>query len=473
MSVVLGLNINHADSSACIIKDGKLLFAIEEERINRVKHWAGLPIESIKCCLKYTGISTNEITDISINSNPLSNIVPKAFFFIKNYISGSKKYEIYTRIKNKLNLKKTLKENFPKDAFSKNLKIHYIDHHLSHIASAFYPSKFEKAIGLSIDGFGDFCSIAIAKCENKKISIIDKTFFPDSLGLVYEAFTQYLGFNNYGDEYKVMGLSSFGSPIYSELIEEKIFEGPKKFKLNLDFFNHTNKNFNYKFSGSPHQNQIFNEKIGNLLNLTKNNEKDFVIRQRNIASSIQKVFEKKLLQICQKIHNLDYSDNLVYAGGCALNSLANKKLFESKLFNKIYIPYAPGDAGGSIGSALQVIKSKKINIKLSNLGTPYIGPDFKNDEIGSEIDTNVELKNFKITRFESINSLNKKVAKNIFDNKIIGYFQGKMEFGPRALGNRSIIADPRNKNIRETLNLKIKRRESFRPFAPAILFEEK
>jgi carbamoyltransferase len=473
MSIVLGLNINHADSSACIIKDGQLLFAIEEERINRVKHWAGLPIESIKFCLKYTGISTNEITDISINSNPLSNIIPKAFFFLKNYISGSKKYEIYKRIKNKLNLKESLKESFPKDAFSKNLKIHYIDHHLSHIASAFYPSQFEKAIGLSIDGFGDFCSIAIAKCENKKISIIDKTFFPDSLGLVYEAFTQYLGFNNYGDEYKVMGLSSFGSPIYSELIEEKIFEGPKKFKLNLDFFNHTNKNFNYKFSGSPHQNQIFNEKIGNLLNLTKNNEKDFIIRQRNIASSIQKVFEKKLLQICQKIHNLDYSDNLVYAGGCALNSLANKKLFESNLFNKIYIPYAPGDAGGSIGSALHVIKSKNINIKLMNLHTPYIGPDFGSNEIENELNTNKELKKFNITKFKNINSLNQKVAKSIFDNKIVGYFNNKMEFGARALGNRSILANPCNPDMKEIINSKIKRRESFRPFAPAILFEEK
>lgn len=473
MSIVLGLNINHADSSACIIRDGQLLFAIEEERINRIKHWAGLPIESIKYCLRYSGISTNEITDISINSNPLSNIVPKAFFFLKNYISGSKKYEIYKRIKNKLNLKETLKQNFPKNAFSKNLKIHYIDHHLSHLASAFYPSQFKKAIGLSIDGFGDFCSIAIAKCENEKISIIDKTFFPDSLGLVYEAFTQHLGFKNYGDEYKVMGLSSFGSPIYSDLIEEKIFKGSNKFKLNLDFFNHTNKNFNYKFSGSPQQNQIFNDKIDSLFNLTEKNEKNFIIKQRNIASSIQRVFEKKLIQICEKIHNLDYSNNLVYAGGCALNSLANKKLFESKLFDQIYIPYAPGDAGGSIGSALQVIKSKNINIKLMNLHTPYIGPDFDSNEIGNELDNNKDLKKFNITEFKNINSLNQKVAKSIFDNKIVGYFNNKMEFGARALGNRSILANPCNPDMKEIINSKIKRRESFRPFAPAILFEEK
>ena len=194
-----------------------------------------------------------------------------------------------------------------------------------------------------------------------------------------------------------MGLSSFGSPIYSDLIEEKIFKGPNKFKLNLDFFNHTNKNFNYKFSGSPQQNQIFNNKIDSLFNLTEKNEKNFIIKQRNIASSIQRVFEKKLIQICEKIHNLDYSNNLVYAGGCALNSLANKKLFESKLFDQIYIPYAPGDAGGSIGSALHVIKSKNINLKLMNLQTPYIGPDFDSNEIGNELDNNKDLKKFNIT----------------------------------------------------------------------------
>ena len=265
MSIVLGLNINHADSSACIIKNGELLFAIEEERINRIKHWAGLPMESIKCCLDYTKISINEITDISINSNPLSNILPKSIYFLKNYILGTKKYEIYQRLKNKINLKTILEEKFFPLTFSKNLKIHYIDHHLSHIASAFYPSKFDRAIGLSIDGFGDFCSIAIAQCDKNKISIIDKVYFPDSLGLVYEAFTQYLGFNNYGDEYKIMGLSSYGKPIYSKIIEDNILKKSNKFKLNLEYFNHTGKNFNYKFSGSPKQNKIFNNKIENFL----------------------------------------------------------------------------------------------------------------------------------------------------------------------------------------------------------------
>ena len=296
MSIVLGLNINYADSSACIIKNGELLFAIEEERINRIKHWAGLPVKSINHCLNYSGISVNEITDISINSNPLSNILPKGIFFLKNYILGEKKYEIYQRIKKKVNLKLALEEQFSPQVFSKNLKIHYIDHHLSHIASAFYPSKFEKAIGLSIDGFGDFCSIAIAKCENNKISIIDKTYFPDSLGLIYEAFSQYLGFSNYGDEYKVMGLSSYGRPIYSKLIEKTIFKDLNNFKLNLNFFNHTDKNFNYRFSGSPKQNIILNNKIENVLNLNKKVGDEFIKTQKDIASSIQLIFENQLMK---------------------------------------------------------------------------------------------------------------------------------------------------------------------------------
>ena len=473
MSIVLGLNINHADSSACIIKNGELLFAIEEERINRIKHWAGLPIESIKYCLDYSKISINEITDISINSNPLSNIFPKSIYFLKNYISGTKKYEIYQRLKNKINLKKILEEKFSPLIFSKNLKIHFIDHHLSHIASAFYPSKFDNAIGLSIDGFGDFCSIAIAKCDNNKISIIDKTYFPDSLGLVYEAFTQYLGFSNYGDEYKVMGLSSYGKPIYSKLIESKIFKKSSNFKLNLEFFNHTGKNFNYKFSGSPKQNKIFNSKIENFLELSNTTDKNLTVMQKDIASSVQEIFEKQLMKICEKIHKLNFSNNLVYAGGCALNSLANKKLFESNLFNKIYIPYAPGDAGGSIGSALHVIKSKNKGIDLKNLRSPYIGPSYTNDEIQNEITKNKDLQNYNITKYENVDILNQKLAKYIFENKIIGYFNNRMEFGARALGNRSILANPCNPNIKEIINLKIKRRENFRPFAPAILFEEK
>ena len=352
MSIVLGLNCNHADSSACIIKNGELLFAIEEERINRIKHWAGLPCASIDACLRYTNIDLSDVTDIAVNTNPLSNLHHKMIYLVKNYLFGEKKFEIAERLKKKLTLKKDINNFFNPKSLSKKINIHYIDHHISHIASAFYPSKFKKAVGLSIDGFGDFCSISIAKCENEKIDIIKKIFFPDSLGVFYESFTQLIGFKNYGDEYKMMGLSSYGEPKYYDIILKNLFKEEKSIKLNLKYFNHTDKNYSYKFQGSPEQNNLFSHNLKNLFNIDELSIDNITDLQKDLASSVQKVFERKLFEIIKEIKNLNYSDNLVYAGGCALNSLANKKLHESNLFKNIFIPYAPGDGGGSIGAAL-------------------------------------------------------------------------------------------------------------------------
>ena len=473
MSIILGINSNHADSSACLIKDGKILFGVEEERINRVKHWAGIPIESIKEALKFTNIDANDITDISINTNPLSNINYKILYFLKNYLLGNKKYEIINRLKKKINLKKDINNNLKPNSLNPKTNIHYIDHHLSHIASAFYPSNFDDAVGLSIDGFGDFASICIAKCNKKEIKILKRYLFPHSLGVFYESFTQLIGFKNYGDEYKMMGLSSFGKPEYYELILNQVFTKKNNIKLNLDYFNFTNNNYSYKFEGKPNQNDLYNEKLEKLLSI-KNLKLDQITDvHKNIAASVQKVFETKLLEICNEIKNMNISKNLVYAGGCALNSLANKKLFDSNLFNNIFIPYAPGDGGGSIGSALIVAKKKDKDVKFSNLQTPYIGPRFSDSKIGSQIKKIKELSNFKIEHYEDKDILYEKIAKFIFENKIIGFFNEQMEFGARALGNRSILANPCNSKIQDIINSKIKRREMFRPFAPAIIGEKK
>ena len=474
MSVILGLNFNHADSSACIIKNGKLLFAIEEERINRIKHWAGIPILSIKECLKHSKIHSNEITDIAINTNPLSNIKKKTFYFIKNYLFGEKKKEITNRIKNKFKLKDDINDLLKPESLSNNVKIHYIDHHVSHIASAYYASGYKEAIGLSIDGFGDFSSLCISKCKNGKIDVIDRVFFPDSLGLFYEAFTQFIGFKKYGEEYKVMGLSSYGIPEYENLISKEIFMSEKSFKLNLKYFNHINKNFKYNFSGSPNQNKIFNSKINRILNFKKvKNRNEKLTIKKNIACSIQRIYEKKLLEIIKKLDRLNFSKNLVYAGGCALNSLGNKQIFDSNYFSKIFIPYAPGDGGGSIGAALVVSKKIENIIKFKNLNTPFVGTDYENDEIREIIKVNKKLSKYKLKFYKNKSELHTVIAENIFKNKVIGLFNGKMEFGARALGNRSIIANPCNPNIKKIINLKIKKRENFRPFAPAILFDHK
>tara|TARA_B100002051_G_C16719691_1_gene631570 strand:+ start:236 stop:1972 length:1737 start_codon:yes stop_codon:yes gene_type:complete len=473
MSVILGLNCNHADSSACIIKDGNLLFAIEEERINRVKHWAGLPCSSIEACLKYTNINLSNITDIAINTNPLSNLNHKIFYFIKNYLIGKKKFEIVDRLNKKLNLKKDINNFFYPNSFSDKIKVHYIDHHISHIASAFYPSNYKKAVGLSIDGFGDFCSVSIAKCEHDKINIVKKEFFPDSLGVFYETFTQLVGFKNYGDEYKMMGLSSYGKPKYYDKILKNLFKKEKGIKLNLKYFNHTNKNYTYKFQGRPEQSDLYSHDLKILLGIEENKVDNITDLQKDLASSVQKIFEQKLLEIITEIKNLNYSDNLVYAGGCALNSLANKKIYETKSFENVFIPYAPGDGGGSLGAALYVHNQINKSVKASNLNSPYIGTGYDNNEIKSFIDKEKKLNDYQITFIEKKDKLMKILAEIIYKNKIVGYFNGRMEFGARALGNRSILANPCNPNIKEIINSKIKRRESFRPFAPAILENHK
>jgi carbamoyltransferase len=473
MSIIIGINANHADSAACIIKNGKVLFGIEEERINRVKHWAGLPIQSIEACLKATGIDSSEITDISLNTNPLSNFWKKSFFFIQSYFFGKKKYEIAKRLKKKLSIRDSINNQSNNCNFGSKVNIHYIDHHISHIASAYYASGFKDAVGLSIDGFGDFCSLSIAKCNEESIKVIKKIYFPHSLGIFYEAITQLIGFKNYGDEYKVMGLSSYGKPEFFELIKEKIFKKGTLFFLNTKYFNHTNKDFEYKFLNQPKQNQIFNDEVFKLFKKEElQNNQDFTQYKADIASSAQKIFEFFLSNICKEIRKLNFSNNLVYAGGCALNSLANNQILINNYFEKIFIPYAPGDAGGSIGSAL-VAYRKKNKDSFANLTTPFIGSAYNDEDIKKIINNDQRLKQFKIKYFKNRGELNNFVAQKIFDNNIIGFFNSRMEFGARALGNRSILANPCNPHIKEIINKKIKKRESFRPFAPSILFEEK
>ena len=467
MSVTLGLNFNHADSSACLFVDGKLKFAVEEERINRIKHWAGVPMESIQLCLKDNNLEFKDIENITVNTNPSSNINQKLFFFFKNYLLGKKKFEIFNRIKKKITLKNELLNFFNKEE-NNNLKIHYIDHHISHISSAYYASNYSNAVGLSVDGFGDFCSLLIAECKDEQIKPVEKLYFPNSLGLIYEAFTQFIGFNKYGEEYKMMGLSSLGQPIFKEKIKKNLFTDFNNLKLNLKYFNHHSNNYLYNFSGEPNQSEIFNKEIYQLF---KNDFKTKTFKE-DIASSIQVIFEELLNLILSKCIKKKISENLVYAGGCALNSLANKKIFEKKYFNNVYIPYAPGDGGGSIGSSLFFLSKNKELIN-ENLKNPYLGQNYTNNFIEKILNQKKITEKYKVKFFNNKTNLYQEVATKILKNNVIGFFNGKMEFGARALGNRSIIANPCSSNMKDIINMKIKRRENFRPFAPSILIDHK
>jgi carbamoyltransferase len=458
MKIIVGINAYHADSSACIIVNGKLIAAIEEERLNRLKHYSGYPINAIKECLKIAKKDSTEITDIAFNTQPMSNLLPKTLSFLKNIFI--KKNNPTKRFLKKINIKNDFLKEF---SLNKKVKFHYIEHHLAHIASAFYPSNFKKSIGLSIDGSGDFVSCAIAECKNQKINIKKKIFFPNSLGIFYHGMTQFLGFNNYGEEYKMMGLASYGSPKYYEKILKNLFivDDKNLIKLNLKYFNHSKPGYRYLTGDNLTIDQIFNSQLDELFQKEKNDESDNFQFIKDFASSVQKVYEHLFNKVILHTLSNKFSNKIVFSGGCALNSSANKILTENKdYFEDTYINYAPGDNGGAIGAALVV--AYKFSKKIDNLQSPYLGTEYTIYEIEKILKNDFYKDKFKYQFYKT-------VAKLISDGNVIGWFQGKMEFGPRALGNRSILADPSNPEMKNIINSKIKRRESFRPFAPVVL----
>ena len=467
MKIILGINAYHADASACILINGTLIAAIVEETINRKKYFSGYPDESIKECIKIAEIDDIQITDVAFNTKPSSNLIPKLNFFLKNFLS-TKNY-LKDKIKKKTFIKQHLIKNF---RLNKHVKFHYIEHHLAHIASAFYPSGFKDAVGLSIDGSGDFTTLAIAECNQDKIKINNKVYFPDSLGIFYHGMTQFLGYENYGDEYKIMGLAAYGQPIYFDKIKDNLFieNENKLFELNLKYFNHQKTNFKYIADETLSIGQIYSSNLSKLFETELKKSQDIEQFNKDFASSVQKIYEFFFKKIILKLISTKFSNNLVFAGGCALNSSANKILTDNNgIFDKIYIPFAPGDNGGALGAAF--IVSSKCNNKVKNVKTPYLGRDFSNLEIINFLKSESSLKKFSYEYFENDDLLYKFAAKLISEGNVIGWFQGKMEFGPRALGNRSILADPRNPNMKNIINMKIKRRESFRPFAPSVLKE--
>ena len=465
MKIIIGINAYHADSSACIFVGDKLVAAIEEERINRKKHFSGYPIEAIKECLKIAEIEAHQVTDFAFNTKPFSNIFPKSISYLKNF--SLKKNNSTKRILKKINIKKVLFKEFE---LNRNTKFHFIEHHLAHIASAYYPSGFEKSNGLSIDGSGDFVTCALAKCENNKIKIFRKNYFPHSLGIFYHGMTQFLGYLNYGDEYKIMGLAAYGTPKYFDKIKNNLFIDDTKdlIKLNLNFFNHHKKDYRYIADENLTIDQIFNKRLNDLFLNDLNNVSKKEIFQRDFASSVQKVYEFYFGKIIDHILSINFSDQLVFSGGCALNSSANRILTETKnLFKNVYINYAPGDNGGAIGAALVVANKEKSNI--TNLKTPYLGKAFEDNEIKKILNSPNYRNKISFEHYDDNNLFYEKISKDISESMVIGWFQGKMEFGPRALGNRSILADPRNPKMKDIINLKVKRRESFRPFATVVL----
>ena len=472
--IILGLNINHADTSACIIVNGKIIAAIEEERFVRKKHYAGFPLNSIEFCLSIAKLTINDVNFITLNYSPSSNLKQKVFYIIKNIISTSTLKKILS-FKNKLFHTSDLHRYLNKNNF--NGKIINVEHHMSHIASSYYNSSFENAAGLTIDGFGDFCSTGTFLCSNDKIQSLKKVYFPHSLGILYQAITQFLGFKNYGDEYKVMGLASYGEPKYLKEFEDLVQHNSKFFfLLNLDYFSHhSNSEFSYSFSnGIPKFSNLYSKKITELLGEERNPYDKIEKRHFDIASSLQICFENIVFSILNNLYQETKIENLCLAGGCALNSKFNGLIKERTPFKNVFIQPNAGDAGGAMGSALHFLRKNEINkasIHQRDNNKCYLGNSYTNEFIEDKlIKKNKLMKNYSFKKLNDADLYNE-VANRISKNQVIGWFKGRCEWGPRALGNRSILADARNPEIKDILNKKIKLRESFRPFAPAVLEE--
>ena len=473
--LILGINAYHADASACILKDNVLVAAAEEERFVRVKHLAGFPIKAIEFCLKAVNIDIQEIDYLAVNSDPKSNFLRKVLYStinIKNPFYLAKKY-FNRKTPNKYNSEL---KNFYNSDFRN--KIINVDHHLSHINSSYFNSDFDEAACLSIDGFGDFCSTKWGFYKDNKFEIGDQVTFPNSMGIFYQSLTQYLGFRNYGDEYKVMGLAPYGNPTYQNKIEKMIKLRKKgKFQLDMKYFRHHKQDMSFEWSdGVPKFDILFDkENLVDLLSLEPRNPiEDLNQEHKNFAASIQKVYEKIFFYILNEIYDRYHNKNLALSGGCAMNSVANGKIYKNTKFEKIFIPPAAGDAGGSIGAAYEVLNQKVKKVQKFKLRNASIGPSFSNSEVEltlkkAKIFNNHE---FDVKNYENFDEIIDLISSEICQGNVIGWFQGGMEWGPRALGNRSIICDPRRDDMKEILNLKIKRRESFRPFAPSILLEE-
>jgi carbamoyltransferase len=471
-NVILGLNAYHADSSACLIIDGRLVAAAEEERFRRIKHWAGFPSEAIRYCLAETGVCLADVVHVAINQDAKANLWKKiGFTLAKRPDLGM----VMDRIKNKRERANVRDELLRTVGAGFSGEVNEVEHHFAHLSSAFHVSPFEEAVVVSVDGFGDFASAAWGVGRGAEISIDDKVYFPHSLGIFYQALTQWLGFPHYGDEYKVMGLAPYGQPEFmTEMrqIVQLLVDG--SYKLNLEYFRHHKEKVDYEWeNGEPKVGELFTDALVTLLGPVRGKNELLTQRHKDIARSVQAMYEEAFFNLLNILHKRHGSANLCLAGGCAMNSVANGKVYRNTPFKKVYIQSAAGDAGGAIGAAYSVWH-KFGGSRGFVMDHAYWGPHFGDGELRTLLEaSSAELvaQSCTVVRMDDDVALCAQAASAISEGKVVGWFQDRMEWGPRALGNRSILGDPRRADMKDILNLKIKRRESFRPFAPSILRE--
>ncbi len=467
--IILGINAYHGDSSACLVVDGQLIVAIEEERLRRVKHWAGFPSESVRLCLDYVGANIQDVDHIAVGRNPSAHLAQKALFALKNRTSVA---TIRDRLANRQKIQSipaSIADSLDVDPKMVRAQFHNIEHHLAHMASSFFLSPFESAACLSVDGFGDFASGMLGTGQGNHLRKNDWIQFPHSLGVFYTACTQYIGFDKYGDEYKVMGLAPYGEPEYLEDFRKIIrTTNNGKYELDLSYFIHHSTGVKMEWNGGPPEiGPVFSNKWVKQFGPARRKGESLDDRHRNLASSLQARCEEVYFHLLAKLAEGNNQQNLCIAGGVSFNSSANGKVFEKTPFSNLHIHPAAGDAGTAVGAAFSVWHQELGHPRSFELRHAYWGPGFSQEETK----TAVERAGLAYQWISDDETLVRKTADRIASGDVVGWYQGRSEWGPRALGNRSIVVDPRRPDMKDTLNERIKRREPFRPFAPSILEE--
>jgi carbamoyltransferase len=464
---ILGINAYHGDASAALVVDGQLVAAVEEERFNRIKHWAGFPAESIRYCLEYAGIGMQDVEHVAISFNPSANLGKRLAFVAMNRPSFSAIVDRLKRQGKTLGIEDQLAKATGVERLKINARIHRIEHHQTHVAAGFLISPFEVAAVLSVDGMGDFTSTLTAHGQGTSWQELDRVYFPHSIGFLYSAITMYLGFPYYGDEYKVMGLAPYGEPEFVDFFRKMIRPKGDTFELNLDYFTHHKQGVKMRWNdGAPIVEPFFSQKLIDEMGKMRGNKEEMTHRHENIAKSLQVVTEEIIIHLLNRLHAKTGSKNVCMTGGVAMNSVANGKITSKTPFENVYIPAGAADNGTSFGAAFYVWNCLLNNPRGFVQDHAYWGWQSGEEECERAAKSsgmfNQRLENDRLV---------KRVVAMLIDGKVVGWFQGRMEFGARALGNRSLIADPRRTDMRDIINLRIKFREKFRPFAPSILEE--
>ncbi len=468
---ILGINAYHPDSSAALLVNGKIVAACEEERFRRIKHFSGFPAEAIKSCLKQANIAAEDIDYIAIPRQNKARLLKKIQYGIKIPSLVKKRLKAWRKTEN---IESALCRSLGVKSNGLKAKVIRVEHHRAHLASSFFTSGFKEAFLLSCDALGDFASTMWGEGKKNEIKIEGEIAFPHSLGFFYTALSQYLGFLKFGDEYKVMGLASYGKPVYRGEFKNILILTKSGFKLNLKYFLHHKKYIDMNFAdGCPDIGLMFSSYLEKRLGKRRLPAGSLQERHKHIAASLQKRLEEAVIHLLN-LHSGEKYSNLCLSGGVAFNCAANGKILEESSFKNIYVPPAPGDAGLALGAALFLWQQLSEKKGTSFFNHAYLGPGYSQSIIGRKLEekkTELDAKQCIIKKINNETQLCKKIAESLSCGKIIGWFQGGMEFGPRALGNRSILADPRREEIKDVLNQRIKHREAFRPFAPSVLEE--